>query len=205
MSIEPVVLLSALEHHMYCPRQCALIYVDGVWAENRATVAGTRDHRRVDTPGSRRERSRVVIRAMPLYSDRYGLSGRADGVEVYDDGSLVPTEHKSGIRHGQTADVQLCGQALCLEEMFNRSVPVGYIWYGGTHRRQTIEIDSRLRDLTISVIEEIRSNLTIGRLPSPVDDNRCNSCQFRQSCLPEVVAQPQVINEYMTGEVLRCN
>ena len=79
MTVEPVVLVSALEHHLYCPRQCALIHVDGIWADNRATVAGSRAHRRVDTPGSRQERGRTVARALPLHSERYGLSGRSDG------------------------------------------------------------------------------------------------------------------------------
>ena len=152
---KPVVTLSALEHHMYCPRQCALIYVDGIWIENRATVAGRRAHNRVDTPGSRRERSRVVARAIPLYSDQFGLSGRADGIELLADGSLVPVEHKAGVRHGQTADVQLCAQALCLEEMFDVSIAFGYIWYGGTRHRQRIALDEELRSLTISVINEI--------------------------------------------------
>ena len=143
--------------------------------ENRATVAGRRAHSRVDTAGNRRERSRIVVRAVPLYSDRFGLSGRADGIEVKDDGSLVPVEHKSGVRHGQTADVQLCAQAFCLEEMFEVAVPYGYIWYGGTRHRLQIAIDEPLRILTASVINEIRTNLLNGNLPPPVADERMSA------------------------------
>jgi CRISPR-associated exonuclease Cas4 len=201
---EPLVLLSALEHHLYCPRQCALIHVDGLWAENRATIAGQRVHRRVDTAGGRRERGRQVLRALPLYSERYGLSGRSDGIELTDDGLLAPVEHKAGIRHGRTADVQLCAQALCLEEMFDRQVLIGWVWYAGTRRRERVEIDASLRSFTVSVIEEIRANLVAGRLPPPTNDERCRACQLEPTCLPQVVFNPQAVSRYVEQDLLGC-
>lgn len=205
MTPEPVVPLSALEHYLYCPRQCALIHVDGLWRENGATIAGTRAHRRVDTPGGRLERGRRVVRAVPLYSERYGLSGRADAIEIGPhDGAISPVEHKAGTRHGRAADVQLCAQALCLEEMFGCAVNIGWVWYGGPRRREKIEIDAELRTLTLSAVEEIRSTIVSGVLPAPVNDQRCRACQLEPVCLPEVVLRPSDVARYVEHEVLRC-
>lgn len=204
MTREPVVSLSALEHHLYCPRQCALIYVDGIWAENRAIVAGQRAHRRVDLPGARQERTRRVVRAVPLYSDELGLIGRADGIEVADDGTIAPVEHKAGVRHGSAADVQLCAQALCLEEMFDRPVPVGFIWYGGTRRRERVLLDAALRARTRRAIDEVRGHMIAGTLPRPVADERCNECQLRAACMPDVVVRAAAVERYVEREVLGC-
>lgn len=196
--------LSALEHHLYCPRQCALIHVDGIWTENRAVVAGQRAHRRVDLPGSRWERSRRVVRAVPLYSDQLGLIGRADGVEVAEDGAIAPVEHKAGTRHGRAADVQLCAQALCLEEMFDQPVPVAFVWYGAHRRRETVPLDEALRSLTSHAIHEVRSNMIDGTLPPPVADERCRECQLRAACMPNVVVRAEAVGRYVEREVLGC-
>lgn len=204
MMVEPVVLLSALEHYLYCPRQCALIHVDGLWTENAYTVAGTRSHRRVDTAPSRRERGRRVLRGIPLYSERYGLSGRADAVEVHDDGSVVPVEYKAGVAHGQAADVQLCAQGFCLEEMLERPIPFGFVWYAGPRRRVRVEFTPELRGTTLEVIEAVRSMLVSGVLPSAVADARCRECQLEPTCLPDVVIRPDAIRHYVESEVLRC-
>ena len=204
MTVDPVVLLSALEHHLYCPRKCALIHVDGIWADNRATVAGSRAHRRVDTPGSRQERGRTVARALPLHSERYGLSGRSDGIEISPDGQLAPIEHKAGVRHGRSAEVQLGAQALCLEEMFDCQVPIGWLWYGAPRRRERIDIDAALRDLTIATIEEIRANIVGGVLPAPVNDERCRACQLESVCLPEVVVDTARVSRHIETDVLGC-
>jgi CRISPR-associated exonuclease Cas4 len=201
---EPVIPISALEHHLFCARQCALIYVDGLWTENRSTIAGARAHRRVDEPGGRRERGRRVVRAVPLYSDRLGLVGRADGIEVHDDGSLVPVEHKAGVRHGRAAEVQLCAQALCLEEMFERSVSVGFVWYGGTRRRERVELDASLRDLTVRAVTEIRERVVSGALPVPAADERCTECQLEPVCMPDVVVRSRAVERYLEREVLTC-
>ena len=205
MSPEPVVALSALEHHLYCPRQCALIHVDGIWMENRSTIAGVRAHRRVDVPGDRWERSRRVVRAVPLYSDRFGLTGRSDVIEIGDNGALAPVEYKSGNPHGRAADVQLCAQALCLEEMFERPVPVGFVWYGGTRRRQRVLLDTALRTRTSEVIDEVRSNMADGRLPAPVADERCRACQLEAVCMPDVVIGNAAVTRYVEREVLGCS
>ncbi|MCE2558087.1 MAG: CRISPR-associated protein Cas4 [Acidobacteria bacterium] len=161
-----MVPISAIEHHAYCPRQCALIHCDGVWADNKHTVRGTRGHRRVDSGRHREERGRLVLRSIPLWSERHGLSGRADAVEVAG-AAIVPVEYKSGVRHGKAADLQVCAQALCLEEMLGLDVPTGYVWYGGPRRRERVDLTLELRKEVLTIVEEVRSTLRSGTLPEP--------------------------------------
>ena len=119
-----VIPISAIEHFVYCPRQCALVHCDGIWADNAHTVRGSRSHRRVDSGKARRERGKLVLRAIPLWPEELGLTGRADAVEL--DGDVVrPVEYKSGVPHGTAADLQVCAQAMCLEEMLAVEIPRG--------------------------------------------------------------------------------
>ncbi len=203
MTLEPVIPISAIEHFVYCPRQCALIHCDGVWSDNVHTVGGTRAHRRVDGEHHRSERGRQVLRGIPLWSESLGLSGRADVVEV--DGNLVrPVEYKSGVRHGFTADFQLCAQALCLEEMLGVAIPSGSIWYGGPRRRMEIEFTDALRDQVMAVIDAIREQLRTGVLPAAADDERCKECQILHHCLPQVTKSTRRIQTYMSSVVFGC-
>lgn len=204
MSAAPVVPISALEHHVYCPRQCALIHVDGLWFDNRYTVRGQAGHRRVDSGENRSERGRTVVRAVPLFSETLGLSGRADAVEVHSDGNVVPVEYKMGVRHGIAADIQLCAQAMCLEEMLDREIPTGFLWLSGTRRRTEVAIDARLRSRTLRVIDAVRYWMHQGRLPEAENDRRCTRCQFSDHCLPDLVANPERIERYLREEVFAC-
>lgn len=199
-----VVQISAIEHHEYCPRQCALIHVDGVWSDNVHTVSGSRAHRRVDSGERRLERGRLVLRSIPLWSEVHGLAGRADAVEVLPGPVVQPVEYKSGRRHGIAADLQLCAQALCLEEMLGAPVPEGFIWYGGTRRRRRVVVDGALRVKTLGAVEAIRAAIASGDLPAAVDDDRCSACQVRHHCLPELSAGQVDIVAYMTREIVRC-
>jgi CRISPR-associated exonuclease Cas4 len=199
-----VVTISAIEHHAYCRRQCALIHVDGAWVDNAATTAGTRAHRRVDSADHKRERGRLVLRSIPLWSERLGLAGRADAVEIWPDGTVIPVEYKSGVRHGLTADLQLCAQAMCLEEMFGTSVQCGWVWYGGPRRRHQVVLDDRLRSETVASIEQIRSDIVSGELPVPVNDDRCATCQLEPVCLPGVVAERRSATAYLRQEIFEC-
>lgn len=193
--------ISALEHQCYCPRQCALILVDGVWSDNEFTVRGERGHRRADQPGARRERGRVVSRAVPLWSERFGLVGRADAVEQTDLGGIVPIEYKIGRRHGDAAAVQLCAEALCLEEMLGVAVPVGYLWFSATRRRQQVAMDEKLRQRTTDVIQAVHALRRGADLPVPPADERCEHCQLSGHCLPAVVADGPGLTAYLAGEV----
>ena len=203
MTIEPVIPISAIEHFVYCPRQCALIHCDGVWSDNVHTVRGTRAHRRVDSGQRRVERGRQVLRGIPLWSESLGLSGRADAVEM--DGDTVrPVEYKSGVRHGIAADLQLCAQALCLEEMLGVTVPSGGVWYGGPRRRVVVEFTDTLRDQVMVAIDAIREQLLTGVLPDAADDERCNECQLLHHCLPGVTNSTRKVQRYLSSVVFGC-
>ena len=204
MSPTPVVSISAIEHHAYCPRQCALIYVDGVWVDNAHTVRGQRIHRRVDTGPARTERGRFSVRGIPLHSDRYGLVGRADLVEIVDDRTVIPVEYKGGRKHGDAAAVQLCAQALCLEEMSGLHIEFGFVWFAGPRRREKVEFDETLRAETLRRVEAIRIMLTTGSLPVPAADERCRECQLEPFCLPDVVIEPRRVVDFMAEEIFGC-
>ena len=203
MTTEPIVRISAIEHFTYCHRQCALIHGDGVWSHNRHTVQGLRAHRRVDSGRHRQERGRHVLRAIPLWSETLGLSGRADVVEIKD-GLVRPVEYKSGVRHGPAADMQLCAQALCLEEMLEVDIPDGYVWYGGPRRREPVCFTPSLRRKVVEAIRSIREQLSTGVLPEAPNDRRCTECQLRHHCLPEVTSAPDRVVRYMREVVFSC-
>ncbi|QBI19646.1 CRISPR-associated protein Cas4 [Egibacter rhizosphaerae] len=196
--------ISALEHWVYCPRQCAFIHVEGLWQDNPHTVRGTWGHRRPDTGTDRVERGRRVLRGVPLHSHHLGLIGRADVVEVHRDGTVVPVEYKVGGRHGDTAEVQLCAEALCLEEMTDRRVPEGALWHSGPRRRTAVPIDEGLRARTRALIDEVRAALAAGRLPPAVNDARCAQCQFLDQCLPSVIDDAPWVARYLAEEVFAC-
>jgi len=125
-------------------------------------------------------------------------------VEVQEDGTPLPVEYKAGGRHGQAADVQLCAQALCLEEMTGREVPIGLVWYGGPRRRQVVDLDSDLRSSTLTAIAEVRETLVSGVLPPAVADERCRECQLEPVCMPRVVVRPKAVLNYLVREVFEC-
>ncbi len=187
-----IVPLSALQHWAYCPRQCALIHVEQVWDENVYTLRGRRAHERVDAPkGMTRADIRTEL-ALPLFSDALGLTGRADAVEFEADGTPFPVEHKVGGRKksplARRADeVQLCAQALCLEEMFGREVPAGALYYRRSRRRHPVTFSSALRTETVEIVAEVRALLRSRRLPPPVADARCPRCSLIETCMPYVV------------------
>lgn len=189
-----IVRISALEHYSYCPRQCALIEVEGQWEDNRHVIKGHRNHRRADSGVVTRKSGTATLRSIPLWSERHRLIGRADVVEVARN-RLTPVEYKSGTRHGTAADVQLCAQAICLEEMFDLPVEIGYLWLGGDRRRVPVTIDDDLRAHTIEMIGLIQAMMTTGKLPGAPADDRCDECQLFNRCLPVPVANPRQIDQ----------
>lgn len=205
MTPDPVIVaISALQHHVYCPRKCALIHVDGLWFDNRHTIRGHRGHRRADTGEIRSERGSLVLRAVPLFSENMGLTGRADVLEVHPDGSLVPVEYKMGVPYQDAADVQICAQAMCLQEMTGCPIPEGFVWYSTTRRRRRVTFDERLRSRTLQVIDAVRHWMEEERLPPAPNDQRCTRCQFSDHCLPDLVAHRDRIDRYLRDEVFAC-
>ena len=194
-SSEPEVLISALEHYSYCPRQCALIHVEQTFDENVYTIKGQLMHTRVDSGDETPNRGTATDRAIPLWSERYGLRGKADAVEWHA-GVPIPVEYKLGRRHGTHADIQLCAQALCLEEMLDVVVPHGIIYEGATRRRREISFDAQLRAHTIDLIAAVRAMLIDQTLPAAPNDERCPNCSLIHACLPSVVAQHERLRSH---------
>ena len=183
------VTISALEHYSYCPRQCALICIEQVYRDNLYTVRGNIAHRRVDTGVETIEDGVRVVRSLPLWSGRLRLSGKADVVEMRPEGPY-PVEFKyagKGPSEASHAAVQLCAQALCLEEMLGRPVPRGALYTHATRTRREVALDAPLRERTLSIIEAVRALLGGEALPPPVNDARCRRCSLADECLPAVL------------------
>jgi len=186
---EDVVLVSAIEHYSYCPRQCALIYVERVYDENVFTLRGSAAHARVDQASQAVEHGVVLERALPIWSDRHRLYGRADVVEFHPYGAIVPVEYKVTPKHRiQHARLQLCAQAICLEEMFGRAVPSGAAYSSSSHQRTDVQFTPELRAKTVEIVEAVRKMIAQQNLPPPVDDARCPNCSLVHVCAPSCVA-----------------
>lgn len=177
---EPV-LLSALEHYSYCPRQCALIHRESIWDENLYTMRGRDVHERVHEEETEAADEVRIERALPLWSERLGLVGKADVVEFHGE-VPYPVEYKYGpLKSGKHADLQLCGQALCLEEMTGQPVLRGAVYHFSSRRRREVEFNPALRERVYSTIDAIRCMLREPELPTPVDDKRCANCSLADS------------------------
>lgn len=185
--------LSALQHWAYCPRQCALIHLEQAFEDNVFTLRGQADHARADQPGMELRSGLRVERALPVFSDRLGLIGKADVVEFAPNGTPYPVEYKHGSRNKKASiaacdDLQLAGQALCLEEMSRRPVPEGALYYATSKRRRAVPITPALRAAVENAAAEIRAMLAAGRTPPPVNDERCRACSLRDLCQPEALS-----------------
>lgn len=183
------VQISALEHFSYCARQCALIHVEQTYDENEFTMRGVLAHERVDRGDEAENRGIRTVRAAPLWSERLRLRGKADAIEFHGD-VPYPIEYKVGRPHGQHAALQLCAQALCLEEMLDTTVPHGAIYYHAVRRRQEVHIDPALREKTLDAIEGVRNLLRLQELPEAPNDARCPQCSLINACLPYVIGEP---------------
>ncbi len=181
--------LSALQHWCYCPRQCALIHVEQVFAENLYTLRGQAVHRQVDQPGMETRAGLRVERALPVWSDRLGLIGKCDVVEFEADGTPFPVEYKHGSRAkaawiAACDDVQLAAQAICLEEMTGKPVPAGALFYAKSKRRRELRIDADLRRRVGEAVAGVRALLDAAVPPRLTFDARCEKCSLLDICQP---------------------
>ncbi len=181
--------LSALQHWCYCPRQCALIHVEQVFADNLYTLRGRAVHHQVDQPGVETRDGVRVERALPVWSDRLGLIGKCDVVEFEADGTPYPVEYKHGSRAkvawiAACDDLQLAAQALCLEEMTGEPVPAGALFYAKSKRRRVVAIDAALRHRVEEATAAVRALLDAAVLPAPTFDKRCEKCSLCDICQP---------------------
>lgn len=188
-ALEDAVPISAIQHYSYCPRQCGLIHMEQTFDENLYTLRGRAVHEQVEISESRLEDGVRVERALPLYSRKLGLTGKADVVEFLADGTPYPVEYKHGPRRPhEHDDLQLAAQVLCLEEMTGRAVRCGAIYHYSSRRRREVTITAALREEVRRLIPLIRDMLKQGRLPPPVADDRCRHCSLQDACQPEMLA-----------------
>lgn len=208
--MDDLLPLSALQHYLYCPRQCALIHLEGVWEENRFTAEGRLLHRRVDAglPGARG--SVAEDRSVPVRSERLGLYGIADLVERRENGAsaaasaddmVYPVEYKRGSPKVEDWDrAQLCAQAMCLEEMLGRDIPEGAIFYGQPRRRERVLFDARLRAVVTESCAGLHALLEGGRTPPGRYGPRCRGCSLLSRCMPK--APRQGVEDYLLRGLL---
>lgn len=194
-----LVMISALEHWSYCPRQCALIHVEQTFDENLYTLRGQAVHKRVDEPESEVMDGVRVERAVPLWSRRLGLIGKADVVEFHGD-TPYPVEYKHGPRREREHDdLQVCAQAMCLEEMTGLSVPRGAIYHHSSRRRREVVFDEHLRARVTEAVTAIRAMFSAKALPEPVNDKRCERCSLQESCMPAVIGEQRRAKSVLRG------
>jgi len=198
---EALVPVSALQHYLFCPRQCALIHVERVWAEDGATAEGRLMHERVD--GGRPDRRAGVrtVRGLVLRSLAHGLFGKADAVEFHG-GTPYPVEYKRGRPKAHRADeVQLCAQALCLEEMFAFPVPEGALFYGQTRKRTVVPFNAELRALTIRVAADCRAMIAEGQTPPPHETAACRRCSLAETCQPDRLEKAPAVRRWLLRQI----
>lgn len=234
--------ISALQHLLFCPRQCALIHLEGLWVENRLTAEGRQLHRRTHEAKATETRGAVCIaRGLRLRSLRLGLSGVADVVEFHrvDTGASgeplretasadaaaeteratdavalperpgrwrpFPVEYKRGRpKAGDFDRVQLCAQAICLEEMLGATTPAGALFYGRTRRRQGVCFDAALRARTEEAAACLHRFIAEGRTPQVRREPKCKSCSLREQCLPEVTEGRRSARGFLRRAVEQC-
>ena len=197
--------LSGLQHLAFCERQCALIHIEQAWAENLFTAEGRVMHERVHEADRESRRDVRVEYSMPLRSLRLGLIAKADVVEFHrnrgpsgDKWRPFPVEYKRGRPKKDNADkVQLCAQALCLEEMLDVEVPSGALFYGKTRHRQDVDFDTDLRSETEDTAKRFHALVEAGKTPKPVYGKKCDSCSMKHLCLPKTVEKGRSIDSYL--------
>jgi CRISPR-associated exonuclease Cas4 len=199
--------LSALNHLVFCERRCALIHIEGVFIQNAFTVEGTFAHEAADLSGYEVKEGRRVVHALPLWSARLNLSGKADIVELIPVAELIPksggsavefipfpVEYKRGRRNRwQNDDIQLCAQALCLEEMFGTPVPAGAIFHVSSKRRRDVEFTPELRNQTESAVLRLHELIASRHIPQAVLLPKCEGCSLHESCMPELFGRRREI------------
>jgi CRISPR-associated exonuclease Cas4 len=193
-----LIMLSALQHYVFCPRQCALIHIEQIWEENGLTAEGRGLHDRAHSESAESRPDCRRIFGMPLRSLELGITGKSDVVMETPEGVFIPLEYKRGKPKVKEMDtVQLCGQALCLEEMTGKPIQEGYIYYFRIRKRLHVLFDQALRDFTIRTISETRAMLEGGKTPLPVYSKRCESCSLNDLCRPELIQKKLDINDYL--------
>lgn len=197
---EDYLQLSGLQHFTFCRRQWALIHLEGQWAENLRTVEGDILHERAHDEGLSEKRGGLLtLRGLRIHSARLGVSGACDVVEFRHDPNGVPLHGREGLwapcpveykrgkpKEGDEDRLQLCAQAMCLEEMLACSIPAGHLYYGETRRRCAVDFTPELRLRAEAELLEMHQYAARGHTPSVKPTKRCNACSLRGLCLPKL-------------------
>lgn len=187
------ISIASLNQYSYCPHRCWRMFCAGEFMDNQYTIEGTSLHERVHTLGEMNCNETWQVRAIWLKSEQYNLIGKSDLIESTD-GQLYPVEYKRGKKgEWDNDELQVCAQALCLEEMTGQTITTGYIYYAQSHQRQLVEISTKLRQETVETITAVQELLTTGKIPRPVYSKRCAGCSLSEQCLPQVL---QKISKY---------
>ncbi|UWX58577.1 CRISPR-associated protein Cas4 [Chlorobaculum sp. MV4-Y] len=195
------IALSALQHYVFCPRQCALIHLEQVWSENQFTAEGREMHERADSGVSSYREGVKVTRSVALRSLALGVSGVADVVEWHrrqDGFEPFPVEYKRGKPKKHDADkVQLCAQAMCLEEMRSCTILTGALFYGQTMHRLDVVFDEPLRAKTVAAAAGVHELFASGVMPQPEFGPKCKQCSLVDECMPEVLERQGAAKRYV--------
>jgi CRISPR-associated exonuclease Cas4 len=194
--MDDYIAIAALNQFSYCPHRCWRMFCAQEFQDNQYTVDGTRLHERVHTVGEGNREETLQVRAIWLKSERYRLIGKSDLIEETD-GQWYPIEYKRG-RKGEydNDELQVCAQALCLEEMLGKPVTMGYIYYAQSHQRQLVEMTEALRQETIATIQAVATILETGRMPPAIYSVRCKGCSLYQQCMPKAAVK---VSQYREG------
>lgn len=216
-SEDQLLPISALQHLLFCERQCALIHIEQVWAENRYTVEGQHLHRKAHAAGGEQRRAVRIARGLALRSFQLGLVGHADVVEFHcldpaakasravrrpsrsalaaGQWSITPIEYKRGKPKTNDSDrVQLCAQAICLEEMLDVQISTGGLYYGQNRRRTDVSFDQPLRSLTVQTAARLHALIAARRTPLAVREPKCDRCSLLPLCMPELLRSTQLMS-----------
>jgi len=195
---DDLIPLSALQHYAFCRRQCALIHIEQIWQENVYTLEGRIFHDKVHSGKSEKRRATRTRFGMPVRSLELGLSGKTDTVEYGDSGTVHIVEMKRGRSKTKGMDeIQLCAQALCLEEMLSLSIQEGYLFYRKARRRKTVVFTPELRAKTKELAHELHRFLDAGLTPPPLPDEKCPRCSLHGVCLPDLLAKRRSVAKYI--------
>ncbi len=199
---EDYLHLNGLQHLRFCPRQCALIYVENLWQENYFTASGRVQHEKVHSGIGESRRVVRTERDLKIASSLLGITGQTDAVEFYSDGAIVPVEYKHGEPKEDSCDeVQLCAQVLCLEEMLGRKIHEGALYYFKTRKRISVPITDELRQETIELAEKFHNLVESGKTPLAEYRKKCESCSFIDECFPETAGRNKSVSIYLKRRI----
>ena len=192
------LLLSGLQHLRFCPRQCALIHIEQLWKENFFTASGRVLHEKVHGGIGESRKIVRIERDLKVSSQKLGITGNTDVVEFYSDGRIIPVEYKHGQPKPDTSDeVQLCAQAICLEEMLGCSISEGALFYFKIRRRISVPITTELRWETEELALRFHHLVEEGLTPKAEYKKNCESCSFIDECFPESAGRSKSVDIYV--------